>query len=174
MANVNKVILIGRLGNQPELRYTPANRAVTELRMAVNHVWTDRSGQRQEKTDWFSVDVWDKQAETAERYLQKGREVYIEGRLTNDDWVDKDGQKRSRTKIVCERMQFIGDRRDGERGPGEGRPARPAAAGGGGSFAGSNTPGGSDAPGGGAGPAPGMGHDGPTDYGPPPDDDIPF
>lgn len=170
MANVNKVILIGRLGNQPELRYTPANRAVTELRMAVNHVWTDRSGQKQEKTDWFSVDVWDKQAETAERYLQKGREVYIEGRLTNDEWVDKDGQKRSRTKIVCERMQFIGDRRDGERGPNEARPARATGPAGGGP-GGANGPGG----GGGGGPAPGMGQEGPSDYGPPPsDDDIPF
>ena len=77
MANVNKVILIGRLGNQPELKYTPSNRAVTELRLAVNRSWTDRgSGQRQEKTDWFSVEVWDKNAEL-------GRGVHDHGAFVN-------------------------------------------------------------------------------------------
>ncbi len=155
MANVNKVILIGRLGNQPELRYTPANRAVTELRLAVNRTWTDKSGQRQEKTDWFSVEVWDKNAENCERYLAKGREVYVEGRLTNDEWNDKDGQKRIKTKIVAETIQFIGGRGDA---PGEG---------GGGGGGGSARP----APQRSQGPAPGMG--GPEDFGPP-EDDIPF
>lgn len=114
MANVNKVILIGRLGNQPELKYTPSNRAVTELRLAVNRSWTDRgSGQRQEKTDWFSVEVWDKNAENCEKYLAKGREVYVEGRLSNDEWTDKEGQKRTKTKIVAEVIQFIGGRGEG-------------------------------------------------------------
>jgi single-strand DNA-binding protein len=158
MANVNKVILIGRLGNQPELRYTPSNRAVTELRLAVNSNWTDRNGQRQEKTDWFSVELWDKQAETAERYLQKGREVYVEGRLSNDEWTDKEGQKRSKTKIIGDRMQFIGNRQDG---PSEPRPPRSDSRS-------------SAQPRGDSGPAPGMAAD-PSDFGPPPaDDDIPF
>ena len=127
MANVNKVILIGRLGNTPELRYTTANHAVAELRIAVNRVYTDKGGQRQEKTDWFGVEVWDKQAENAERYLQKGREVYVEGRLATDEWVDKDtGQKRSKIKIVAETWQFIGSRADGEGRPDGGgdRPQR--------------------------------------------------
>ena len=156
MANVNKVILIGRLGNQPELRYTPANRAVTELRLAVNRTWTDKAGQKQEKTDWFSVEVWDKNAENCERYLAKGREVYVEGRLTNDEWNDKDGQKRIKTKVVAEVIQFIGGRGDA---PGEGGGGAP---GGGGAR---------PAPQRSQGPAPGMG--GPEDFGPP-EDDIPF
>lgn len=155
MANVNKVILIGRLGNQPELKYTPSNRAVTELRLAVNRSWTDRaSGQRQEKTDWFSVEVWDKNAENCEKYLAKGREVYVEGRLSNDEWTDKEGQKRTKTKIVAETIQFIGGRAEG--GGDEPRRAYEPRAGG--------------APA--RGPAPGMG-DGPgDDFGS--GDDIPF
>jgi single-strand DNA-binding protein len=155
MANVNKVILIGRLGNQPELKYTPSNRAVTELRLAVNRSWTDRaSGQRQEKTDWFSVEVWDKNSENCEKYLAKGREVYVEGRLSNDEWTDKEGQKRTKTKIVAETIQFIGGRAEG--GGDEPRRSYEPRAGG--------------APA--RGPAPGMG-DGPgDDFGS--GDDIPF
>lgn len=166
MANVNKVILIGRLGNTPELKYTTANKAVTELRLAVNRAFTDKTGQRQEKTDWFSVEVWDKQAENAERYLQKGREVYVEGRLATDEWVDKDsGQKRTKMKIVAETWQFIGGRGDGEaRAPGEGG-GRPYEGGGGGAGA-------RPAPQRSTGPAPGMGDPTPDDMGP--DDDIPF
>ncbi|MFZ4579269.1 MAG: single-stranded DNA-binding protein [Myxococcota bacterium] len=136
MANVNKVILIARLGNQPELRYTPSNHAVAELRCAVNHTWQDRSGQKQEKTDWFSVEVWDKQAENCEKYLTKGSQVYVEGRLSNDEWTDKDGQKRIKTKIIAERIQFLGARGEGEgrstgpQGDGQARsPARSAAPG---------------------------------------------
>lgn len=156
MAYVNKVILIGRLGNQPELRYTPAHRAVTELRLAISRSWTDKGGQRQEKTDWFSVEAWDKDAENCERYLAKGREVYIEGRLQNDEWQDKDGQKRTKTKIVAERIQFIGGRGEGE-GP---------AGGGGGGGGGSRAP--EPRP---SAAAPGMGT--PDDFGGP-GDDIPF
>ena len=162
MANVNKVILIGRLGNTPELRYTTSNHAVAELRIAVNRVYTDRSGQRQEKTDWFGVEVWDKQAENAERYLQKGREVYVEGRLATDEWVDKDtGQKRSKIKIVADTWQFIGSRGDGE--------GRPEGGGGGGGERQPRPQSGSFTP---AGPAPGMDDPTPDDMGP--EDDIPF
>ena len=159
MANVNKVILIGRLGNQPELRYTQANRAVTELRLAVSRNWTDKAGQRQERTDWFSVEVWDKQAENCERYLAKGREVYVEGRLQNDEWTDKEGQKRLKTKIMADTIQFIGGRGEGG---GEG--------GGGGGGGGAPAGGGArPAPQRSNEPAPGMG----DDFGPP-EDDIPF
>ena len=163
MANVNKVILIGRLGNTPELRYTTANHAVAELRIAVNRVYTDKSGQRQEKTDWFGVEVWDKQAENAERYLQKGREVYVEGRLATDEWIDKDsGQKRTKIKIVADTWQFIGSRGDGE--------GRPEGGGGGGGGGGERPrpPAGPRQ----TGPAPGMDDPTPDDMGP--EDDIPF
>lgn len=162
MANVNKVILIGRLGNQPELRYTQANRAVTELRLAVTRGWTDKAGQRQERTDWFSVEVWDKQAEFCERYLAKGREVYVEGRLQNDEWTDKEGQKRLKTKIMADSIQFVGNKPDGAGESGGGRGAGGGGAGGGG--------GGQASPSRGGDPAPGMGGD---DFGPP-EDDIPF
>ena len=120
MANVNKVILIARLGNQPELRYTPSNHAVAELRCAVNHTWQDRSGQKQEKTDWFSVEVWDKQAENCEKYLTKGSQVYVEGRLSNDEWTDKDGQEKFTTEIIAEEMQLLGSRDGGGGGGGGG------------------------------------------------------
>lgn len=156
MAYVNKVILIGRLGNQPELRYTQTNRAVTELRIAISSKWADKNGQRQERTDWFGVEVWDKDAENCERYLAKGREVYIEGRLQNEEWTDKEGQKRIKTKITAHTIQFIGGRGEGggEGGGGGGAPA------GGGAR---------PAPQRSNEPAPGMG----DDFGPP-EDDIPF
>lgn len=162
MASVNKVILLGRLGNQPELRYTPANRAVTELRLAVSRSWTDRtSGQKQEKTDWFSIDVWDKQAENCERYLTKGREVYIEGRLSIDEWNDKETQqKRTKIKITADQVQFIG----GAKSDGDG--GAPRGGGGGGGFESGGNRSGS------TGPAPGMGDPGPDDFGG--GDDIPF
>lgn len=165
MANVNKVILIGRLGNTPELKYTTTNHAVTELRLAVSRSFTGKDGQRQEKTDWFSVEVWDKQAENAERYLQKGREVYVEGRLATDEWVEKDsGQKRTKIKIVADTWQFIGSRGDGEAKPEGGGGRFEGGGGGGADRRPPNRP---------TGPAPGMGGDPtPEDFGP--DDDIPF
>jgi len=161
MASVNKVILLGRLGNQPELRRTPSNRAVTELRVAISDTWTDRvSGQKQEKTDWFSVDVWDKQAENCERYLTKGRELYIEGRLSIDEWIDKETQqKRSKVKITAIIVQFLGG------GKSDGDGGAPRGGSGGGFESGGNR-------GGSTGPAPGMGDPGPDDFGG--GDDIPF
>lgn len=182
MANVNKVILIGRLGNQPELRYTGTNRAVSELRIATTDTWNDQAGNKQERTEWHSVVVWGKTAENCERYLAKGREVYVEGRLQTRDYQDKDGVKRYKTEIVADRVQFIG----GGRGDGE----RPAGGGGGGGFESSGGParsggseggagGGYGGGGGGSGgggqraPAPGM-DPGPEDFGGPSDDDIPF
>lgn len=114
MSSYNRVILIGNLGHQPELRYTAGNRPVTELRIAVSRTWNDKQGQRQEKTDWFSIEAWDKQAEWAERYLTKGKPILVEGRLSNDEWTDKEGQKRVKTKVVADTIRFVGPRGEGE------------------------------------------------------------
>ena len=125
MANVNKVILIGRITRDIELRHTPKGTAIAELGLAVNRSRTDESGQRIEETTFVDVTLWGKQAELAAQYLAKGREVYIEGRLQMDTWVDKEsGQNRSKLKIVGENMQFIsgGDKQ----GQSQQQPARPA------------------------------------------------
>jgi single-strand DNA-binding protein len=109
MANLNKVMLIGNLTRDPELRYTPKGTAVAELGMAIGRVWTNDQGQRQEETTFIDVTLWGRQAELAQQYLSKGRSVYIEGRLKMDTWEDKtSGQKRSKLKVVGEVMQFIG------------------------------------------------------------------
>ncbi len=109
MANVNKVTLIGRITRDIELRYTPKGTAVSELAMAVNRVRTDDSGQKIEETTFVDVTLWGRQAELANQYLAKGREVYIEGRLQLDTWQDKQsGQSRSRLRVVGETMQFLG------------------------------------------------------------------
>ena len=120
MANLNKVMLIGNVVADPELRYTPKGTAVTDLRMAVNRMWTGEGGQRQEETTFLDVTLWSRQAELASQYLSKGRPVFIEGRLQLESWEDKNtGQKRSRLKIVGENMQFLGG---GGGGGGGGRP----------------------------------------------------
>jgi single-strand DNA-binding protein len=108
MASVNKAIILGNLGRDPELRHTPGGKAVATLRIATNEVWTDQSGERQERTEWHTVVVWGRQAENCSQYLKKGRSVYIEGRLTTRKWQDKDGKDRYSTEIVADRVQFIG------------------------------------------------------------------
>lgn len=108
MASVNKAIILGNLGRDPELRHTPGGKAVATLRIATNEVWTDQSGERQERTEWHTVVVWGRQAENCNQYLKKGRSVYIEGRLTTRKWQDKDGKDRYSTEIVADRVQFIG------------------------------------------------------------------
>ena len=108
MASVNKAIILGNLGRDPELRHTPAGKAVATLRIATNEVWTDQSGERQERTEWHTVVVWGRQAENCNQYLKKGRSVYIEGRLSTRKWQDKDGKDRYSTEIVADRVQFIG------------------------------------------------------------------
>ena len=114
MANLNKVMLIGNLTRDPELRYTPKGTAVAELGMAVNRVRTNDQGERQEETTFIDVTLWARQAELAQQYLAKGRPVYIEGRLQMDTWEDKNtGQKRSKLKVVGENMQFLSDGRGG-------------------------------------------------------------
>ena len=124
MANLNKVMLIGNLTRDPELRYTPKGTAVAEIGMAVNRVRTNDQGQRQEDTTFVDVTLWGRQAELAQQYLSKGRPVYIEGRLQMDTWEDKNsGQKRSKLKVVGENMQFIGSAGAGAGGGGGGRPS---------------------------------------------------
>ena len=113
MASVNKVIIIGNLGQDPEKKVTGTGQAVTTLNIATSEKWNDKSGQRQEKTEWHRVVVWGPQAENCAQYLSKGRQVYIEGRLQTRSWDDKDGNKRYTTEVVAQVIQFLGKRSDG-------------------------------------------------------------
>jgi len=106
--SVNKVILVGRLGQNPEVRYTPSGAAVANFSVATNESWTDKSGQKQERTEWHRVVVWGKLAELCNNYLQKGRQVYLEGRLQTRQWQDKDGQTKYTTEIQAQTVQFLG------------------------------------------------------------------
>lgn len=162
MANLNKVYLMGRLTRDPDLRYTPKGTAVADIAMAINRYRSGGDGgDRTEETTFVDVTLWGKQAETANQYLSKGREVFIEGRLQLDSWEDKtSGQKRSKLKVVGESMQFVG-------GP---------SGGGGGSYGGDNQSSGGDSSGDEQRPAPQQSappqqsHDSYDDE----DDDIPF
>jgi single-strand DNA-binding protein len=134
MASFNKVILLGNLTRDPEVRYTPKGTAVTELGMAVNRVYTAENGEKREETTFVDVTLWGRTAEIAGEYLKKGRPVFIEGRLQLDTWDDKQsGQKRSKLKVVGEGLQLIGSRPGGagggggnEEGPGAPRSNKPA------------------------------------------------
>ena len=108
MASLNKVMLIGNLTKDPELRYTPNGTAVTNLRLAVNRKFKDRSGELKEDTCFVTVTAWDKQAEICNQYLQKGRAVFVEGILQSRSWETNDGQKRSTIDVRAERIQFLG------------------------------------------------------------------
>ena len=99
MGSVNKVILVGNLGRDAELRYTPGGAAVATLNMATTEVWNDKAGQRQEKTEWHRVVLWGKSAESLSEYLTKGKQIYVEGRLQTRQWDDKDGNKRYTTEM---------------------------------------------------------------------------
>ncbi|MFC1709464.1 single-stranded DNA-binding protein [Candidatus Omnitrophota bacterium] len=107
MANLNRVFLIGNLTRDPELRYTPSGMAVTNLRLAANHRFKDRSGELKQDTCFINIVVWDKQAETCNQYLQKGRPVLIEGRLQSRSWQDKEGKNRSVIEIRADRVVFL-------------------------------------------------------------------
>jgi single-strand DNA-binding protein len=120
MGSVNKVILIGNLGADPELKYTPSSRALCNLRIATTDVFKDKGGQRQERTEWHRVTVWGDQAENCHKYLSKGRSVYIEGRLQTRSY-DKDGQKHYATDVVADRVVFLGSGGGGGGGGGEAR-----------------------------------------------------
>ena len=138
MASVNKVILLGNLGRDPETRYTTGGDAVTNLNIATSEQWKDKSGEKQERTEWHRVVLFGRQAEVAGEYLKKGRSVYIEGRLQTRKYTDKDGVEKYSTEVVGDRMQLIGGARDGGGGGGDadfsgggGAPARRAPAAGG-------------------------------------------
>ena len=107
MASLNKVMLIGYLGADPEVRYTPSGSAVANFRMATTEQWTDKEGGKQEKTEWHKIVAWRKLGETCGEYLHKGSLVYIEGSLQTRDWEDRDGNKRYTTEIVARRMQML-------------------------------------------------------------------
>src|SRR5262245_25046863 len=157
MGSVNKVILVGNLGADPELKYTPSSRPLCNLRIATTEVFKDKSGVRQERTEWHRVTVWGDQAENCSKYLSKGRSVYIEGKLQTRSY-DKEGQKHYATDVVADRVVFLGSGGGGGGGGGgEGRRGggpSGARSGGGGEMGGGDDHGG-DAP-------------------PPSDDDIPF
>ncbi len=108
MASVNKVILIGNLGKDPELRYTPGGSAVVNFPIATNEKWKDKDGNPQERTEWHNIVLWGRLAEIANDYLRKGSPVYIEGRLQTRNWDDRDGNKRYTTEIVGIQMQMLG------------------------------------------------------------------
>jgi single-strand DNA-binding protein len=138
MASVNKVILIGNLGRDPETRYMPDGGAVTNVSIATTESWKDKNGEKQEKTEWHRVAFFGKLAEIAGEYLKKGSQVYVEGRLQTRKWQDKDGQDKYTTEIVADRMQMLGSRQGmgggereagGEREGGSRPASKPAGAG---------------------------------------------
>jgi len=105
---INKVILIGNLGNDPELKSIPSGNSVCEFSLATNESWTDKSGQKQDRTEWHRIVVWGKTGENCAKYLSKGRQCYVEGRLRTRSWEDKEGNKRYTTEIVASTVQFLG------------------------------------------------------------------
>ena len=107
MANLNKVMLIGRLGQDPEIRYTQSGSAVANATIATNDYWTDKQGEKQERTEWHSLVLWDRLADLAQSYLKKGSQVYVEGRLQTRNWEDQQGQKHYKTEVVVTTMQFL-------------------------------------------------------------------
>ena len=151
MAGINKVILVGNLGKDPEVRSTPGGQRVANFSLATSRAWTSQDGQKQEKTEWHSIVAWGKLADICERYLTKGKQIYVEGRLETRSWQDKEsGQTKYRTEVICETMQMLG--RAGADRNGEGGYEPPSRGG---------APDESYAPAGGGG-------------GPAPDDDLPF
>ena len=113
MASVNKVILIGNLGRDPEVRYMPSGDAVANISIATTETWKDKNGEKQEKTEWHRVAMFGKTAEIAGEYLKKGSQAYIEGRLETRKWTDKEGQERTTTEVRADRMQMLGSRSGG-------------------------------------------------------------
>ncbi len=168
---VNKVILIGNLGSDPEVKYTPNGAPVANFSLATNESWNDKDGQRQERTEWHRLVLWSKLAEIAGQYLKKGAKIYVEGRLQTRSWDDQSGQKRYMTEVVVNDMQMLDSRGEGG-GSGYGDEGG-SRAGGGSDFGDGRTGGGSGYDGDRAGTQPGTQPAAP----PPPggdDDDLPF
>jgi single-strand DNA-binding protein len=116
--SVNKVILIGRLGQNPEVRHTPSGQSVANFTLATNESWTDKQGQKQERTEWHRVVVWGKLADLCGQYLSKGRQCFIEGKLQTRQWQDKDGQTKYTTEVLANTVQFLGA--NAQQGAGQG------------------------------------------------------
>ena len=108
MASLNKIMLIGNVGNDPEMRYTPNGKAVTSFRMATNRRYTTPDGESREETDWYRISVWGKQAEQCNQFLSKGRQVYVEGRLHARNWEGQNGQMRTSLDVTADRVLFLG------------------------------------------------------------------
>ena len=117
--SVNKVILIGRLGNNPEMRNTGSGTAVANFNIATSENWNGKDGQKQERTEWHRIVVWSKLAELCGQYLSKGRQVYVEGRLQTRSWDDKDGNKKYTTEVVANTVQFLGSNAQAGQGQGD-------------------------------------------------------
>jgi single-strand DNA-binding protein len=174
MASVNKVIIVGNLGKDPETRYSPNGGAICNVRIATTRNWKDKAtGEKKEETEWHSVVFYDRLAEIAGEYLKKGRSVYVEGRLKTRKWQDKEGQDRYTTEIIAQEMQLLGSREGmggggggGDDGGGYSRESYGGGGGGGARTGGAGGGGGAGAGGGARKPAPtGLGDM---------DDDIPF
>jgi single-strand DNA-binding protein len=110
MSSLNKILLIGHLGRDPEIRYTPEGAQVASFSIATSENWTDKSGTRQEKTDWHNIKAWGKLADLSKRFLTKGRQVYIEGRIHYSEYTDRDGNKRSKAEITASQIVLLGSR----------------------------------------------------------------
>jgi single-strand DNA-binding protein len=178
MASFNKVILMGNLTRDPELRYTPKGTPIAKIGLAVNRVWRSEAGEQREEVTFVDVDIFGRTAENVGQYMRKGRPIMVEGRLKLDQWDDKNtGQKRSKLGVVADSVQFLGSRDDRDSGGGGSNYSQ----GGGG---GGNQGGGNYSQGGGGqspqppagGPPPSSPRPAPAPYddGPPPDDDVPF
>ncbi len=135
----NTIILVGNLGRDPELRYTPQGTPVCNFTMATNERRRDKTGETQDSTTWFRVTLWGRQAEAASQYLTKGRPVYVQGRLRVEEWTDRDGRSRYTLEVHATDMQFIGGR-GAEDAPGSGRPESPGLPASGGARGGGNMP----------------------------------
>src|SRR5271156_3040299 len=163
--SVNKVILVGRLGQNPEVRYTPSGAAVANFSVATNESWTDKSGQKQERTEWHRVVVWGKLAELCNQYLSKGRQCYVEGRLQTRQWQDKDNQTKYTTEVQAQTIQFLGGNASAGAGAGAGAESMDSGYGRGNAPAANNFGGAPN-----TGMAPAMPNDSPSFT----EDDIPF
>ena len=129
--SVNKVILIGRLGKDPELSYLPSGQSVAKFTMATNRSYKDKTGEWKEETDWHNIVAWGKTGETCAQYLKKGGQAYVEGRIQSRNWEDREGKKRTTTEIIAENVVLLGSRGDSEGGGrpvAAGRPAQAAPA----------------------------------------------
>jgi single-strand DNA-binding protein len=111
---LNKVLLIGHLGRDPEMRYTPSGRPVTSFSLATSRSWTSAEGERHEETEWFNIVAWGNLAEICKEYLTKGQQIYVEGRLQTRGWEDETGKKHFRTEVVANEMIMLGDRRSSD------------------------------------------------------------